>query len=562
MSGNEIGTNTYYKRYYSISKGRHLVASKNIPRGEIILQERPLVSLQSIGNAHTGALVCRCCHCYIGGPDLALAIASGRIKRENVWDYYKEQQSNLEEQHMDCDADDHNSKRTRLNNKLEYSITPCRHNCGELFCSNECENHLWSCCGHDILCTGMIPDPQPRDDEEQNLTFHEQLHPLLRFKMYAVQSNEILLMVADLIATVISLRRQQLEMKHTLSTSNSVTPITVASMEDLLSPYLDFTMEPWWNVACAPMISDPMKIMEVTLLDQTLRQVCKVASYYLKEAVMSFTHNSTQSRVSQSTSHLFKSTLLEAINEADEKYNMFSDDFFGKLIGSFEQNALGIRVKHPLCRDIIQDDDLRQRCHDDIVLCIHKAGMIGDGDCDDDCEIDDAQSDENLEMDSNDNDNNSQGDENILEENNDEQNEMKEHLNYTVDEISDFFKGIEESNQMNDDEAGVWDENMKDEQDELDNIFTPYDGTAMYSITCKMNHSCIPNIIAQYEDGKWGQNYPCVVSCISLRDIAEGEELCISYVDSELDFEERQAALANYGFDCCCDKCKQEKINF
>ena len=71
------------------ARGRHLVAARPIEAGTVIFVEKPLLCLQSMGNAHAGALTCRCCRCFVGGPDLALAVASGRVSREEAIDYWE-----------------------------------------------------------------------------------------------------------------------------------------------------------------------------------------------------------------------------------------------------------------------------------------------------------------------------------------------------------------------------------------------------------------------------------------------------------------------------------------
>lgn len=38
-----------------------------------------------------------------------------------------------------------------------------------------------------------------------------------------------------------------------------------------------------------------------------------------------------------------------------------------------------------------------------------------------------------------------------------------------------------------------------------------------------------------------------------------GEEITLSYIDESLPYKERQAALADYGFMCCCARCVREK---
>ncbi|KAL3936264.1 MAG: hypothetical protein SGBAC_008390 [Bacillariaceae sp.] len=87
------------------------------------------------------------------------------------------------------------------------------------------------------------------------------------------------------------------------------------------------------------------------------------------------------------------------------------------------------------------------------------------------------------------------------------------------------------------------------------------DGTAHYSTLTKMNHDCTPNIIVLYKTRGWGKNHPLVAYCVALKDIAPGEELTISYIKTDESYNERQAALSNYGFLCECHKCKDELKN-
>ena len=106
--------NPAFARKDDPNKGRHLVAKRNISKDELIFVERPLISLQSIGNAHQGALCCRCCRCFVGGPDLAISVISGKVKREDIWDFYKslhkeEEMTGKEEDHTkDYNKDNQN----------------------------------------------------------------------------------------------------------------------------------------------------------------------------------------------------------------------------------------------------------------------------------------------------------------------------------------------------------------------------------------------------------------------------------------------------------------------
>jgi SET and MYND domain-containing protein len=44
----------------------------------------------------------------------------------------------------------------------------------------------------------------------------------------------------------------------------------------------------------------------------------------------------------------------------------------------------------------------------------------------------------------------------------------------------------------------------------------------------------------------------------TLRDVEEGEELCISYVENDDDVRKRQESLKEWFFECACRKCETE----
>ncbi|KAL4585170.1 hypothetical protein LXL04_009785 [Taraxacum kok-saghyz] len=79
-------------------------------------------------------------------------------------------------------------------------------------------------------------------------------------------------------------------------------------------------------------------------------------------------------------------------------------------------------------------------------------------------------------------------------------------------------------------------------------------GTAFFPLQSCMNHSCCPTAKAfKRDEDRDGQ-----ATIIANRPIKKGEEITISYIDEDLQFEERQALLADYGFRCKCPKCVQE----
>ena len=83
-------------------------------------------------------------------------------------------------------------------------------------------------------------------------------------------------------------------------------------------------------------------------------------------------------------------------------------------------------------------------------------------------------------------------------------------------------------------------------------LFPPLKGAAVFPLVSGINHSCDPNCeVAYVEDNG--------VMIVARRPIAAGEELTISYVDPEMDDEDRREELEEtYGFECACPKCAPE----
>merc|ERR1719362_2272131 len=98
----------FYERRRTVARGRLLVSTRKISKNSLIFVERPILSLQSTGNLLSGTLVCRCCRCFIGGPDVCLDMGLGKISRFDV-----------------------SSGKYPINKKDErLSIFPCRKYCG------------------------------------------------------------------------------------------------------------------------------------------------------------------------------------------------------------------------------------------------------------------------------------------------------------------------------------------------------------------------------------------------------------------------------------------------
>ena len=519
-----------YQRHATDEKrGRCLVATDEIQKAQLIFLERPVIAMQSIGNSHEGVLVCSYCMAFCGRPKQALDVASDPTLLMEI-------ATTNGDSDGDGDGDD------GLNNSAiedKHTIHCCSHKCGHIYCSRECQQDDWEWGGHQELCTGTIPEQEMDTNSIGKEDEIPSMHPLLQFKMHARETNEIFLLVATWLVRIL---------KQNLPYYDD------DSMHD--HPYTDFQMNAWWDVKTTELLAQPgdrtSSIAEAKSLELILKELC-------------------------SESHSFLSQALLLNQQDDEVVCSFNNSPWltplgmARLVGSLEQNCLGIRRKHALQHDIMNDTDLRHGLHTELIQCLEEAGLIGDeedeseADDDDKCgddechddecndtKCDDAKYDDNNDVhtdnrnhnrnnkddvdddvDNNDNDNNDDGV--------DDDSGMKKGVvsEYSHDEIADFFAGLTTD-------------------DEWYDFIRPLDGISHYSTATKMNHSCDPNVILVYETRGWGRDHPLVAYCVALRDIAQGEELTISYITSEDPYEKRQADLANYGFICTCSKCSRE----
>lgn len=84
-------------------------------------------------------------------------------------------------------------------------------------------------------------------------------------------------------------------------------------------------------------------------------------------------------------------------------------------------------------------------------------------------------------------------------------------------------------------------------------IMDPTSGKAVYILGSFFNHSCEPNVNVQWS-GNSGR-----VTFHAAGPIDEGEQLVVSYIDTEASVSNRQAQLLRgWGFTCHCAKCVEE----
>jgi hypothetical protein len=522
-------------------RGRHLQAagSTSIVKGQLILAERPLLALQSLDNL-AAAWTCSNCKAFVGGPDAALL---KRFQKRN--DVTDDDTNHLSSSSLSFSDDSHTEDDDDDNS---YAIHPCLKQCGHVYCSTTCRDDAWAA-HHCYLCTGDLASD----------------HALVQFKRFACETNEILLLVAEwwvaqhVLAATSRLESLELELdacaKDTDKDDN-INSIDSSNTAVDVNKYTDFLMEPWWDVVTADLLTDdqPGGFATAFGLQESLKKVCKDAADLLRRALAETSAAAaTTTTTTDSDGSGNGRIIIPPITAMDVAVR----------IGACEQNAMGIRQRHALCRSVF-DVDLRQRRHKEIIQCLAQAGFIGndddDGCCDDIIEDGDEPEKEN--------ETGAEEEVAVAKSEGEDEDQTKENdvivkegeeWDYSVEEITDYLASL-----FTDEDGTVMDEadpseQMRDTQgDDLDYIFPPLDGTTLYSTLCKMNHSCDPNVIVLYKRTGWGSKHPLTAYCVARRDILAGDELTISYIDAEEPYAKRQETLQNYGFTCKCSKCERE----
>nr|CCA23495.1 conserved hypothetical protein [Albugo laibachii Nc14] len=182
-----------------------------------------------------------------------------------------------------------------------------------------------------------------------------------------------------------------------------------------------------------------------------------------------------------------------SITSVDEVCSACEDilnvDFFAKIVGMFEMNSISMEIDHPL-----------QALNAEL------------------------QEMSNLE------------------------NEAKNRVARTLELASASTSSTSSSSE----ERSLREENFCLDKKPLPGPFIGVEGTALFSLICTMNHSCLPNCIVVY--GHNGEAHVHAIQAIQPKD-----ELCIEYIDTDRSYDERQYELREYHFRCQCMKCMREE---
>ncbi|KZW03365.1 SET domain-containing protein [Exidia glandulosa HHB12029] len=81
----------------------------------------------------------------------------------------------------------------------------------------------------------------------------------------------------------------------------------------------------------------------------------------------------------------------------------------------------------------------------------------------------------------------------------------------------------------------------------------------LYALHSHLNHSCVPSVAARHIDHRTAL---ARLSVVALKDLKEGEELTITYIDPKLSLEDRRRELRAWGIrECRCERCVEEEKN-
>lgn len=357
-----------------------------------------------------------------------------------------------------------------------------------------------------------------------------------------METNEIFLLVGEVMAQIVT---------AFLSSTNSDT----ADDERLgvaQAPFVDFVQEPWWNVAVQreqPSHAgegDADNKVAVSLPD-TLRALCEESSALLRSAF---------------------GPLPPALGKA------LTAERFGRIVGMFEQNNVGVRRPSPITAALNKLVDgaavFEPGFLNDVTTLVSEIEEAHE----EEFECDDESEEEPDVLHSH---RGTAGGSGCVGGNHTHDGELP--VSGGVDEEKCCVESAEETTgeaslESSRNVGRIADAEATENSmailrsiagsDLNDVLFAPLDGTALYSLVCCMNHSCRPNCAVRYPGmrnrrGVGGTADPLVAKVVLLEDVPTGEELTQSYVNVEMGVVERRKALEDYGFLCKCARCVEEE---
>ena len=505
------------------AKGRGLYSTRSFEVGAVVLADERLVGIQTL-DSRRHVPTCQYCFGFLGSLELQISLLANRINPSVLATETPVDKLNL-------------PSLPKCPTKL-LPITRCGQGCGQIYCSEECRARAWTS-GHNKLCIGLIQDLK---------------HPLIQFKIHAMEHNEVFLQVAAVLVFIM----------------NEV-EIGQVTLEKALERF-PFCKGLWWDIVRS-------------------RQPVNLAGEAQKE--QEALEEDLKADILQMTSASL-SLLTQALNPSPEFASLFTYDFYSSIVGMFEYNQLGIELESPVARyyrvlfgpqvdqDIETDPEgklasARNKMLYAIKDIEHVLTLEDDG-CGSDCSSDDEPEEKEKDQEG--------------------QDPTTSALPWPC-AVCTFLnpgqsvvcgacempkEGVDEEEEEVERDTG-----NSGPLDDIDirHVLQPFDGQALFPRLCFVNHSCEANCRVMFSDaiddskegtgdepvsqGESKDQEKCaeskegdirrgglVARLTAIRPIALGEEITFSYLNKEVAEKEtpaRRKWLFDYGFVCQCDRC-------
>ncbi|KAG2493087.1 hypothetical protein HYH03_008750 [Edaphochlamys debaryana] len=366
-------------------KGKGVFATKDIPEGETVFNEVPLVSLQHLDNKASAVVCSRCLRfvgtvetqighklkCLVeklkgtaekgeaaaheegGAGEAAAGPADGDATRDAEGSDGVDLEEALEagERLAQIYAEVSNERIAALCEGSEllpmssdFSLpqpVPCRRGCGDMYCSVACEDEAWRH-HHCLLCTASAPASEAagpstsysgasgsgaqaaEEAVEEVLGVRVDRRALAAFAAHAAETNEIFLLAAQVVAsTLLKASRLLSEGGGTASDAAAVCGALAAAWR----PYVYGWKRCWWEAVAVP--------EDVEDEDEFRGQLRELA---------------------------YDSLQLLSAGLADPRFGpeVLRLEVYGSIVGLFELNNLGVAVASPVEDYFLAVDEMEE----------------------------------------------------------------------------------------------------------------------------------------------------------------------------------------------------------
>lgn len=512
------------------TRGNGLCLSRGVTKGETLWAEAPLVSAQTFENAKV-TMACAWCHRSVGTIDAGLDLASGR-----VGSVFEAATQSMRQTDGVASGDGPNNAEDNLKKKSETTvstlpgfevcseipaITPCRHRvsrgCATLYCGDEClVQHARK--GHDVACCGSGGTAFGAEPSTSTSTENE---PAERLAVAAAAAfrrdcghHDNLVLVTEIVGHIADRL------------------VCGDDWLDATKQFRGLVGGPWWEVSGEQNHEMQKKLRSVAARSAALLRASSVAACSAADAEIFYRgrdgsdadagipgRDDDDDVIGDTPAAAAARASYATTKEIPAVLDKLGLPGFAHLLGICDLNQWSLRVDGPMrnvTRALLRLDEnegpdaTRQTL--DVLLPIALEAQIK----------------------------------------RDEEDEVAGKPRWGGEDDED------ENSRDDDDETQIRVDSTSDAEDLYDTgrrLFPMFTGSGLFSLVCLTNHSCVPNAVTRYSSWR-GRT---MVRIEALRDLLEGEELLVSYVDETETLSERTKALQSYGFVCQCAMCEKER---